>query len=73
MPLLQVRFHVKNVVPHEGETVGQRLFTDLAENGLLIAPGEMFSAEGAPIEDPVFRIAFSMGTVCIMPSDLRRT
>lgn len=49
-------------------TPGLKVFTDLAENGLLIAPGEMFVAtpdSAFSDNECTFRIAFSSGTVSL--------
>ena len=54
----------------EGDDVSleMKLWTQLAEAGVLIAPGWMFSATGANLEEQEghFRISFSNADVCLV-------
>ncbi|GJJ07013.1 hypothetical protein Clacol_001211 [Clathrus columnatus] len=60
-----IKFHVgQNVILKPGETLTMHIFTDLAEEGLLIAPGTMFNVDESIIleREVAFRISFSSGT-----------
>lgn len=50
------------------ETLAEHIFIDLADEGLLVAPGSMFIADESALsnEEATLRIAFSNGTVCII-------
>lgn len=70
----QIKFHVgTSVVLKPKETLEEHIFLDLAEEGLLIGPGAMFSPDASvlPDKEAAFRIAFSMGTQEDMLKGLR--
>ncbi|GJJ11574.1 hypothetical protein Clacol_005809 [Clathrus columnatus] len=62
---LWIKFHIgQNIILKPGETLVEHIFVNLAEEGLLISPGAMFSVDEStiPEQEVAFRIAFSKGT-----------